>query len=370
MLQQRKDIKSNTNQQSAISLDKIAQLVTNQSKLDKRAKKKALTNAVNIPLMRYAEAIQDNKVKYYRAYTCGQKLTQLGNKISYQRLCNNRSCTTCSAIRTAKLIKKYEKPIKEMQNPMFITLTRQSVYADELEPTIEEMNKAFKRLVRNLQKTYGIKLIAMRKLESQYKYVGDAEYTYNPHFHIVADMLPCQALLLKSLWLNQWSCEIADPDAQQIKKADEGTLLELFKYNVKPITTNKKGKFSPEALHVIYSSLFRKRCIQGYGIRAEKITKEEEEEAETLQASDFKLEEYSFNGLNYSTANGDMLTNFQPTAKDWRFFAITNYDPKLITIYNEEQDSIYRQHKHNKTHRDVIQMYVEGKGENITILQT
>jgi hypothetical protein len=350
--------------QGANSLDKLAQLDTDQSKRNKRAKKKAYAMATVLPLMTFANQ-GGSTLNYHRTYTCSMVLNQVGDNITSTQRCRQRWCPVCSSIRTAKLIRQYEKPIRAMKNPIFITLTRQSVYADELEPTFQDMKRAFVNVKRNMQKTYGIKLIAMRKTESQYKYVGNSEYTYNPHFHIVADLLPCQALLLKTMWLNQFSQDIASPDAQDMRKADEDTLLELFKYEVKPITTNKEGKFSPEALNVIYESLYKQKCIQAYGMKADRLTEEQEQEIETLPASEPKTDVWTFKGLNYFNADGESLTNFVPSEKDMQFFAITGYNPKYKTIHNASEKTI----QPSQDNGSIIQDYIRRTEEITGILQ-
>jgi hypothetical protein len=350
--------------QGANSLDKLAQLDTNQSKRDKRAKKKAYSLAIVQRMMTFANQ-GGSTLKYYRSHPCSMVLSQVDDKITSTNRCRQRWCVVCSSIRTAKLIRQYEKPIRAMKNPMFLTFTRKSVYADELEPTFQDMKRAFVNVKRNMQKTYGIKLIAMRKTESQYNYVGNGQYTYNPHFHIIADLLPCQALLLKTMWLNQFSQDIASPDAQDMRKADEKTILELFKYEVKPVTQNKEGKLSPEALNVIYESLYKQKCIQAYGMKADRLTEEQEQEIETLPASEPKTDVWTFKGLNYFNADGESLTNFVPSEKDMQFFAITGYNPKYKTIHNASEKTI----QPSQDNGSIIQDYIRRTEEITGILQ-
>jgi hypothetical protein len=152
------------------------------------------------------------------------------------------------------------------------------------------------------------------------------------------------------MWLNQWSMEIANLDAQDIRKADQESLMELFKYEVKPVTTNKDGKFIPAALDVIYQSLYRQKAIQAYGMKAEKPSPEQDEVAETLQATDEKTEIWIFDKLNYYNASGDALTNFEPEDKDQEFFKLTQYNyASETTIRSSETRNIdFQDHQREK----------------------
>lgn len=310
---------------SANSFNKLAQLVTKQEKLNKRAKKKAYSNAIAMQLMTYVNNQEwDKPLRYHTTYFCSSEIEQIGDKLTTY-YCRQRWCPICSGIRTAKLMKQYEKPISEMTNPLFLTLTTKSVCADELEPRFNAMKKAIVRIKRNLLKTYNIRLIGLRKTESQYKYIGNGEFTYNPHFHFILDMLPCQAMLMTALWLNQWTLEEANPDAQNTRPADTKSLKELFKYEVKPLTTNKKGQFSPSALNVIFEALYKKRAIQAYGMKQNDV---EEENDDSLQAIDFrtKKEKWQFRTLNYYNDIEESLTTYEPTDKDKKFFKLTRYN--------------------------------------------
>lgn len=358
-----KDNALNISEQGANPLDKLAQLVTGQKKLDKRARKKAFSNAITKPLMTWANKI-DSPLKYHRTLACGAVLMQEGKKLT-SAYCKQRWCSVCNGIRTAKLMKQYEKPITQMSNPMFLTLTAQAVYADELEPHFDLMKKTFVKVKRNLQKTYGIKLIGIRKTESQYKYVGNGDYTYNAHFHFIGDLLPCQALLVQTLWLNQWSLEQANPKGQHIRKADSDSIKELFKYETKAISVNKKGQFSPEALDVIYQSLYRKRAIQAYGLKANQLTEEEEQQAEKLEALDDRTEVWIFDKINYSNAAGQQLTNYEPNTQDKQLFELTKYDYASETI----NELTFHRRQPSETDNYNISGVISGKQENTRLLQ-
>ena len=56
--------------------------------------------------------------------------------------CKNRWCQTCNRIRTARLINGYLPQIKELFQPVFVTVTLPTVGGKELKPRIEEMEKA------------------------------------------------------------------------------------------------------------------------------------------------------------------------------------------------------------------------------------
>jgi hypothetical protein len=87
---------------------------------------------------------------------------------------------------------------------------------------------------------------------------------------------------LLELWLNQFPS--AKKGAQDIKKADENAVKELFKYFTKITTNNKRSrKLHITALNTIFNSIQGIRIFQAFGIKQAKPEISEAQRQEYLQ---------------------------------------------------------------------------------------
>ena len=297
--------------------DTDTQSVTNvssdQKKYQKRAKAKAISNAITMRLV----DVKSPMTKYYwRAYHCSNIITQTGQTLigSY---CNTRHCLVCNRIRTAKAIHGYSKPLLELSKStskhshcLFSTLTRQSVKGEDLKRVITQMNSNYRNIQKNLKNTYGVTLKGIRKFECNYNPLED---TFNPHFHLVVGGKPCEILLQKTLWLNQYSKEEATPKAQKIMPTSEGFELELFKYMTKMVYED--GHIFPEALDTIFRAIRGKRIIQPFG-----GIKKVSENVDGIQKEEVTFVEpyegqWQFSDLVIDWINewGEVLSNYTPS---------------------------------------------------------
>jgi hypothetical protein len=111
-------------------------------------------------------------------------------------------------------------------------------------------------------------------------------------------------------WLQRYP--ISDKKAQNIKQAGEGSLMELFKYFSKIIT--EKTVYI-EALDLIFTSMYKLRVYQSFGIpKVDKVTEEIEElQAQTIE--DLKEAEKTWHWIEndwVDTTTGEMLTGYTP----------------------------------------------------------
>lgn len=275
-----------------------------------RAKSKAITDAITMQLV---DVKGSTMTKYYwNAYHCNNILQQSGQTLTAS-YCNTRHCINCNRIRTAKAILGYSKPLENLGSKYFVTITRQSVSAQDLEQAINEMTSNFRNVLKNLKNTYGIKLKGIRKLECNY---NEKEDTYNPHFHLLVGGTICEMLLLRSLWLKQYTTIQADPKAQDVRKADEGSKLELFKYMAKMVTIDG---INPVALDVIFTAMKGKRTIQPFG-----GIKKVSEDVGGIQKQDVDFITAAAKPMNWTYAKevfdwvndwGEVLTNYTPDKK-------------------------------------------------------
>ena len=268
-------------------LDTLAQLRKSDKKsgkntLKRRAVAKFLTNE-----MLYGLVDQDSTLKpsYWNSFHCSNSLMQDGKKIT-GKYCNNRWCSVCNRIRTAKLINGYLPTIKkEITAPFFVTLTIPSVGGDELKATIRQMIVSFAR-IKDVFRHKRTELRGIRKIECTY---NARENSYHPHFHFIIDGEPAAAELINA-WLKAYP--EAKRVAQDMRPADQGSIMELFKYTTKLITKSdikrEDGKteitIRPKALDIIFKALYKVRTFQPLGGIKKVPVKEDIEE---LQAEIF-----------------------------------------------------------------------------------
>jgi len=172
-------IKVNTKQskESTALLDKLAQLGTlseskakDLSKSHKHFLKKSRKKAFSYGIARHLVGVQDSALHkaYVSTLYCNNIILQDGPKAS-TKYCKQRWCPICNGIRTADLINGYYPTLKQLGNLYFVTLTKQSVKANDLKQTFKVMRNGLRHIQHNtLRKKHGIKLIGIRKVESNY----------------------------------------------------------------------------------------------------------------------------------------------------------------------------------------------------------
>lgn len=207
-------------------------------------------------------------------------------------------------------------------NTYFLTLSRPNVPASKLAAEIKYYLKCaslinrylreksvFKRNRYNSQPTFS----SLRKIECTYNEVTNR---YHPHFHFIFDSELAAELFL-SKWLER------NPTAElnhgnQLKKADSGSAMELFKYFTKVVSKTKNGKSGDYRIHVaaldvMFVAMRAVRTFQPCG-----VIKAVSEEVEPEQAEASGRDETNFwqwtggDWMNPETA--ELLTNWVPSA--------------------------------------------------------
>jgi hypothetical protein len=209
------------------------------------------------------------------------------------------------------MINKYEPVVSQFENPVFVTLTIPNIKADELRPTIEQMQRDFYSII-NLKSNRG-NMHGIRKTESTYNpYRND----YHPHFHVLIDGFE-NAIRLYDSWLNR--NPHAHKKGQDIKIADQGSMMELFKYLTKiNISLDKEDKrIYPKALDTIFRAFRNKRTIGGFGLP--KLTDPIEDYTPLNEVFEndrhglFEWDNDYCDWIDYET--GELLTNYVPDAR-------------------------------------------------------
>lgn len=282
-------------------LDTLAQLTRNpEENLLKKAQRKAITVFLSGKLI---ELNTKNIQAYRNMYYCNSVLLQEDQelKTSY---CKSRFCLVCAAIKTANLINGYIPELKKMDDAQFMTLTIKAVPAKGLGHAINNMLKDFRKINQTLNKYHKIKLTAIRKLECNY---NERRETYNPHFHLIINGLG-NAIMVRDMWmkLNPRS----NLKGQDIRPADNDSMIELFKYATKIIY---KGTIHAKSLDVIYTAFRRRRVIQPIGIK--KFVDEDEREKVIYPELENEHVTWKWHEKHHDWFNeytGELLTGYQP----------------------------------------------------------
>lgn len=272
----------------------------------KRARKKFTSQAIATHLL--AQNPDSFLAKSYERSThCMETLTPNAEGRLITHYCKNRWCPVCQSIRIAVLINGYKPQLEKLTDPYFVTLTRPTCSEQELPYQIKRMSKAF-RQIKNRKRMRNVK--GIRKAECTTR--PNAQYHY--HYHIIIEGKENAEYLIKS-WLE------LNPEssikAQDMRKADCSSMIELFKYFTKLLATDKSGErkmMSYKRLDVIFRALSGKRIYQPFGglsIVSEEI---EEQELEATREVAQQIYQWLQNDW-YGTEEGDALTNYEPTDK-------------------------------------------------------
>jgi hypothetical protein len=208
------------------------------------------------------------------------------------------------------MVNGYKKPLLDLGELYFVTLTAPTVEARELKSEIRKRITAFQKVKDNLRKTYKIKLNGIRKLEITY---NPETNKYHPHFHFIqSNLSDCNKLL--DLWLDYFPrARRKAQDSKIVNTENENSFIELFKYATKE-TTKEGAQYSPEVLHTIYSALEGFRIFQTYGkIRKVKRPKKaltEVNEIDFIQPKN-EIWLYEHEYKDWINAKGEFLIDIQ-----------------------------------------------------------
>lgn len=278
----------------------------------KRARAKFYGSRLAVGLANLGSPLQKS---YWATYHCSGTLEQKGTEIT-SRYCGHRWCTVCNRIRTAQLIRGYERALSELPDLRFVTLTLPNVQGEDLRATIQGMVKTlqgvqdfFKKRHRRKQQTW--QLVGLRKLECTYNVeVGN----FHPHLHFVISGKEA-ARQLVSEWLKR--VPSATHKAQDERRAMKGTEKELFKYFAKTVVkVGKERATLLEPLDVIFQAMKGLRVFQPIGIK--KDVSEEIKELSAVQVEGIApvLEHayWQWSGIDWANMEtAEALTGYIPS---------------------------------------------------------
>lgn len=327
------------------SLDTLAQV-------RKRARSKYVLQPLILALIDQAKADPEGGEmlkSYWGSYHCAGVLEQNGQKLT-SKYCNQRWCLVCSRIRTAKLINKYQSHFQRMEEPQFVTLTAPTVTEEELPERIKGMKKQVKDIQEVMRKR-GTPLVGVIKIECTYNPEADR---YHPHFHVLIEG-EYESNTLNHEWLKR--NPTASDKAQNITKADENTLLEVFKYTAKHCSKGRRT-MNAKALHAIYKALRGVRTFQpvgGFGTEEVMVPEEGEEiqlQSQTynwLQSEECKWvwnghdwynDERALTGYTPSEA----IEQFRNNLEQWNVNTVMGNLPQRTSSRNTVQTDVDNEH--------------------------
>lgn len=285
-----------------------------EKKLKNRARSKFITNTIAVPLASICSPLENS---YKTTLRCSGHLTETEGKLS-GLYCGQRWCVVCSRIRTARMVAGYLPQLEEMPDKWFLTLTRKNVPAELLPATITDMLRTATLINRNLKEKAKLKYSSLRKLECTYN-AKDREY--HPHFHFIFDS-EVAALAYLAQWKSRHAAGIVDDKGQDLKKADNQAVKELFKYFTK-IATSKKynkqtGKIEDYAIHIgamdiMFQAMRGKRVFQPCGMV--KAVSEEIEPEFALPTERDLTACYSWMGTDWiDRTTGNVLCGYEPSS--------------------------------------------------------
>lgn len=274
----------------------------------KKARKKYVTNGLMLHLRS-----NNPYTPLYRSYSntffCSNTLhfDEEGKPNAYR--CKNRFCMTCNAIRTAHLIDWYYPQLKALKNPYFVTLTLPNCDAtiEAFRATKNAMYRTFTQIVHIL-KNNGIRYKMLRKFEAT---INEQKREFHPHFHIIVEGADIARFLIDE-WLKHLPS--ANRDAQNMERANSGSMLELFKYFTKLFTKGENGKRrlpDAELLDTLLCVIKGVRTFTAYGIKAIKEDKEIEQSEEFKALANKVFTWYKSDWIDEES--GECLTGYEPT---------------------------------------------------------
>lgn len=243
---------------------------------------------------------------YERTLHCMETLSPNAEGRLVAHYCKNRWCPVCQSIRIAVLINGYKPQLEQLKDPYFVTLTRPTCSEKELPWQIKRMAKAF-RQIKNRKAFRGVR--GLRKAECTIRPGGQYHY----HYHIIIEGKEnAEYLIAEWLKLNPDSHR----DAQDMRKANCGSMVELFKYFTKLLAKDKSGErriMSYKRLDVIFRALSGKRVFQPFGGLTMVSEDINEEDVQLEAVREIAVQVYQWIGTDwYGTKFGDALTEYEP----------------------------------------------------------
>ena len=343
-------------------------LTENESKIETESCKKWLLNArkkhLQAPFMydmvEFLKGKEDTKMerKFTRTLHCRDtyQVTHDGQALTWR--CENRWCNYCSSVRAAKLRDRYVKPLSELPEVWFVTLTGMAVMPGEgrLKERLGVYKKVWSKLIgkykkrsersgkpskNRVQSSGNISRIrGLRKLEIEISKNAKTHGYFHPHFHVITQGTESFMREFISDWVSELSKHgiKASMKAQKAIRAqrDESGCIkmsELTKYVTKSLVedpeTGELKQVAPSAFAEIWEAVQGIRLIHPIDIKGEVADDEEEDgDADHITASqpppDAKPGFYSWAGSDWKGRPVDAPNESEEVG-------LTGYEPDTPT---------------------------------------
>ncbi|RYE19336.1 MAG: hypothetical protein EOP45_12810, partial [Sphingobacteriaceae bacterium] len=207
-----------------------------------------------------------------------------------------------------------------MGNPYFVTLTKKTVTADDLESSIALMDRTWRQILHS-DAGKRRKISGIRKSECTVR----PNNHYHFHYHVIVDGEEAADWLVKS-WCSRLQ-DVTDIKGQDYRSANEDSLKEIFKYFTKLLISNKNGDkefYSTRNMDVIFQAMKNKRVIQPFGkIRGVKGNNAYVSRVYDMLESGYNT--WTWKENDWYDMDGKPLTNYQPTEKFRELVESLNY---------------------------------------------
>ena len=275
-------------------------------RLKKRAKSKYFTGRRSLALIDIKSPL---KKYYWNAFYCNHTLVQVENSVT-AKYCNTRICNNCNRIRTAKMINGYKHPLAELDDKQFVTLTLPNDKAQGLSETLSSMQLSLRNIFKKLQ-LRKVQYGGVRKTEITYNAVRN---DYHPHLHIIINGRENASYIVKE-WLARYPG--AAPYCQDIRPVDDFSMMELFKYSTKVVSTGINGTAGiyVRAVDTIIRALYRKRIIQPFGSIRKQVSEDVEEIDKQAYPGipEYDCIEWNWQESDWMNKYGELLTGYVPS---------------------------------------------------------
>ncbi len=282
----------------------------------KRARKKYLSTILARELSKLSTS---PLARAYRTslVCCDQLHVGADQQLRSLYYCKRRWCQTCASINMSIQIDNYHRPLSNLNNLQFVTLTRRSVQAIDLPDTIQSMQRYW-RQITDLARKKNIPFNGVRKLELK---IGKGGHGYHPHYHIIMESRE-SAEWLVTQWLKRSTDSVrAAQDIRAINSL-ENALLELMKYATKLTCADKTDNqvlCTPRQMDVIFRTLHRKRLFQPFGtVRVDRSEDDfDATEEQVMRAQGL----YQWIGTDwFHTLYGHPLANYNPEGTEVQIY--------------------------------------------------
>lgn len=287
--------------------------------------------------------------KYYRVVDCSTFLefryflNTDEKKLNRANFCKVRLCPMCSWRRSLKIFGQVSKVMDYVEENynyryIFLTLTVENCYGEDLKKTLDHMIDSFNRMTRRKNFKQSIKGY-FRSLEVTYNRKCN---TYHPHFHLILAVnesyfKDTRIYLTQKDWTDLWqNCLRVDytpiVDVRRFRENKGKEVAEVAKYTVKSedfIIRNEDGqineKLTDEVVKTLDLALHRKR-LTSFGF----IFKEVHKKLNLDDPEDGRLEETHNDDDELRDDLFSVILRYQ-----WNF-GIKNY--KLVEVVEDKEE--------------------------------